>query len=222
MTNPGPSIQAGSIASAQKPLSASSGYDDRLTKRCATPTGGRNIEHYRQIAEALLAVETVSITIGIPLPAPTSRVRARRNAVTDLPMRFVRLSLSTVSTESLRSYYEDLESLPDDSESGMVLGINQITLVERYLWAIITAVLMGLLAWGTFRTLASGLPGSLSAGVAATLVSMMLFVGLSSEAYRRASFAKVLLIEIRRRSGSFPDRPGAISVRPIGPKPLSD
>lgn len=213
---------AGSAPLLVKPLTSLKEELDFGTKGTATPAGGRNAEHYKQIGDALMRCEIASFRIGIPWLPPTSRIRQLQKPLYGSPADFIRIELSNVSTSCLESYAEDLATLPFDSAASRTLRIAVTSIFERYFaMALIGLITMGGAAASFLAIPATFVPGLVSsAALGATAMGFAYYQ--STEKYRRMSFAWLLSQEILRRKGLDTGGNSRIPIIGLGARPLSD
>lgn len=158
---------------------------------------------YREIGLALQACEAKSLRVGIPWLPPTARVCELRRTV-DVPVdEFLRTHLAAIGTETLDSYCDDLETLPNVAESSALLGISGATKFERigFIAASVTLIFfIGLMLLTTLGIKSVVMCSLFSFFAAATFGALS--ITMTTDSYRRDSFCWIISKEILRRSGS--------------------
>lgn len=175
-------------------------------------------DHYAQIGQALMTCEAAFCSVGIPWLPPSRRVSALRQQC-DQPLKeFLRCSLVTVSTSSLESYLDDLQSLPATEDSAHELSIAIDSPIERHAFSALTGVVTAAVALASLQTINLSLTGTVIAATALTAIGVAIAEFLSNDWARRVTFHRELLAELKRRKGS--DRPSMtrLPLSPVGTK----
>lgn len=191
------------------------GHDRRTEPNGGT---GKQADHYAQIGQALLTSEAAFYNVGIPWLPPTARVSGLRRQC-DQPLReFLRCSLVTVSTSSLESYLEDLESLPPGAESSAQLHIQITSPLERHLFAILTGLVTAVVAFFSLQTLPLSMASTCLATLVVTAVGLLVAEYLSIDLARRVTFEREILAELNRRKGADNPSLTRLPLYPVGTK----
>ena len=159
------------------------------------------LQHYQQIGSTLLACETYFFAVGLPWMPASKRVRALRQEVRQNGSEFVRLNLSTVSSQALQMYTEDLITLPDSKESSQALYISLPSYLERYSFLFAVLLVLGALSALIVSSLTHNSTLTILATLGVSVLALLSFCPLTSESYRRETFYRVILAEINRRQG---------------------
>ena len=159
------------------------------------------LEQYQQIGTTLLACETYFFAVGLPWLPASKRVRELRHKVRQSGSEFVRLNLSTVSSQALQMYTEDLIRLPDSKESSQTLEISLSSYLERYAFLFAVLLVLGTLSALAVSSLTQSNTLTILATLGVSILTLISFLPLTSESYRRETFYRVILAEINRRQG---------------------
>ncbi len=177
---------------------------------------------YETLGETLLICEAACHRVGVPWLPPTKVVQ-RRNEQFEAPLEdFVRYSLVTVSTKTLETYCDELETAALNANEARQLSIPHPSVLERYA---MSALVFGILCAADFlfcRFL--GVPTTIAV-VSSAIIGILggaTCAALSSEQHRRTTFHWVLLKELLRRSGQDENNSSTVPILPVQPKPLSE
>jgi hypothetical protein len=158
-------------------------------------------QQYQTLGETLTICEIATWRTGIPFLPPNKRRRALLRKYEGPLDEFVRISLVCVSTKTLDSYCEDLDTIDPEHDSGSLLFIDQVSHFERFFVCALVLVTLftvticvcTLLGLSIF---AAGVLALLAAVPASTLAMFACM-----EIQRRASFYVLLSRELMRRRG---------------------
>ena len=197
---------------------------------CHDSSGRRNSPSYNQlitmqyptIGETLLTCEAACHRVGIPWLPPTENVR-RRSSQYEGPLEdFIRYSLVTVSSKTLVSYCDDLETSGPNSTEAEQLSIPYPTPSERYAFP---ALVFGILFATDFLLCRiAGVPFAVSI-VSSAIIGLLggaTCAALCIELHRRKTFHWLLVREVMRRSGQDESNSTTVPILPVSPEPLSD
>ena len=178
----------------------------------------KQADHYAQIGQTLLTCEAVFYNVGIPWLPPTGRVSSLRRQC-DQPLRdFVRCALVTVTTSSMESYLDDLESLPAGQESSEKLHIEITSPIERHLFAVLTGLVTASVALFSLQTLSLTPLVTSIATLCVTAVGVAVAEYLSIDLARRVTFEREILAELNRRKGADNPSLTRLPLYPVGSK----
>ena len=186
---------------------------------CLKPSNQKLLGEYQEIGNLLLVCEAALYCVGIPWLPPSAQIRKRISQYDGPLDEFVRVSLVTVSTQTLECYVSDMQG--SELEDAEALCIPMPGAVQRYsLAAMLTATFFAanILIHNAFGNdfFESLFTSSVVAVVAATLGCLVV-----SEMYRRRSFMILLSRELDRRRGMRDDQGTAVAAK-IENEPVPD
>lgn len=177
--------------------------------------------HYEEIGRTLSICEASCFKAGVIWLPPNKTVRSLRNKYEKPIENFIRYSLSTVNTDSLELYCDDLENLPFTDDSSQSLSLRILPLGERFAFCILVAIFIFIFCSLSAYWLKVGSITSMFGILIASLLAAAGSTVFCSEPQRRYSFYTLLNRELSRRRGTDQDEAGRIRMIPIETKPLS-
>lgn len=187
-----------------------SSSDDLLGRETEPKKPSLVTQQYQTLGETLTICEIATWRTGIPFLPPNKRRRSLLKKYEGPLDEFVRISLVCVSTKTLDSYCEDLDTIDPAQESGQLLFIDQVSLFERFFVCAIVLATLFFLSLCVCTLLGISIVGAAVLALLAAIPASLLAMFSCMEIQRRASFYALLTREIMRRRGQ--DDPNSSGV----------
>ena len=185
----------------------------------ARPQNDLTDTQYREIATTLMVAEVSHWQVGVPWFLPSARKRKYRMQYTGPLAEYLRYSLVGITTATLESYCEDLESSFTGTGTTTIpeLHIDQLSWLDRYGLCILIFVLLFLLCTGSFLLLGLAPVSAVAVAFLATAVGTAGTAFACAESQRRNSLHYVLYREVLRREGLDDQGSGRIRIMSVEP-----
>ncbi len=154
-----------------------------------------------EIGQVLLQCERCFFSVGIPWFPPTKKTRMLRKGCREPLGEFLQTALVTSTTTQLELYLTDLENEDSSEEFSRLLGIEISSVVERYSFVILFAMIALLVSLFGGNALNMQHEAKLLVAIGFTSLAAMLAERLSRDASRRKSFIVLIQDELKRRRG---------------------
>jgi len=156
---------------------------------------------YETIGTTLCIAEASIIKVGIPWLPPTKERRELIKQYHSPINDFIRVSLVCVSTKTLESYCDDLETFQKDNKSFEDLFIEEIKGIDRFASSGFLFVALAFFTFSFCIMLKTGYSAAVALSLLSATPAALLAMFSCNELQRRANFHSLLYKELLRRRG---------------------
>ena len=186
---------------------------------CLKPSNQKLLGEYQEIGKLLLVCEAALYCVGIPWLPPSAEIRKRISQYEGPLDDFVRLSLVTVSTQTLECYVSDMGA--SELQDAEALCIPMPGLLQRYSLAVMLSATFFAANCLIHNAFGNDIYESLFTSTVVAVVAATLGCLVVSEMYRRRSFMILLSKELDRRRGMLGGQGTSVSAK-IENEPVPD
>lgn len=176
-------------------------------------------QQYQTIGHALMCAECSYVSVGIPWLPPSRRVASKKMQHEEAPLEYLRYCLVGVSTKTLESYCDDLESsvLGCEDLRDRSLYIDSLSFFERYCFSVTSFLLLFFVCLLGLVFLGFVTPAAVVMAFLTAAVGGFGALTYSQESARRSSLYRLVYHELLRRQGL--DDTNGNGIRLVSVKP---